>query len=94
MREVFAVALRLGMSSFGGPIAHLGSFRREYVERRNSPDDASYADLVALSQALRGPASSQLGIAIGTRRAGPFGGVAAWLGFTLRPRSSWSCSLR
>lgn len=72
-----------GLTSFGGPIAHLGYFRREYVERRNWLDAASYADLVALCQSLPGPASSQLGIAIGTRRAGPLGGVAAWLGFTL-----------
>jgi chromate transporter len=83
VREVFTAALRLGLTSFGGPIAHLGYFRREYVERRHWLDEASYADLVALCQSLPGPASSQLGIAIGTRRAGPLGGVAAWLGFTL-----------
>ena len=83
MREVFAAALRLGLTSFGGPIAHLGYFRRDYVERRRWLDEASFADLVALCQSLPGPASSQLGIAIGTRRAGPLGGIAAWLGFTL-----------
>jgi chromate transporter len=83
VREVFAAALRLGLTSFGGPIAHLGYFRHEYVERRHWLDEASFADLVALCQSLPGPASSQLGIAIGTRRAGPLGGVAAWLGFTL-----------
>ena len=77
------MALRLGLTSFGGPIAHLGYFRREYVERRGWLDEASYADLVALSQSLPGPASSQLGIAIGTRRAGLLGGLAGWLGFTL-----------
>lgn len=81
--QVFGVALRLGLTSFGGPIAHLGYFRREYVERRRWLDEAGFADLVALCQALPGPASSQLGIAIGTRRAGLLGGLAAWLGFTL-----------
>ena len=82
-REVFAVALRLGLTSFGGPIAHLGYFRREYVTRRGWLDETSYGDLVALMQLLPGPSSSQLGIAIGTRRAGMRGGLAAWLGFTL-----------
>jgi len=81
--EVFRVALRLGLTSFGGPVAHLGYFRREYVERRAWLDAAAFGDLVALSQLLPGPASSQLGIAIGTRRAGLGGGLAAWLGFTL-----------
>lgn len=81
--EVFLVALRLGLSSFGGPIAHLGFFRREYVDRRRWLGETAFADLVALCQLLPGPASSQLGIAIGTQRAGPIGGVAAWLGFTL-----------
>lgn len=81
--EVFRVALRLGLTSFGGPVAHLGYFRREYVERRGWLDEHAYGDLVALCQALPGPASSQLGIAIGTRRAGMAGGLAAWLGFTL-----------
>jgi chromate transporter len=81
--EVFGSALKLGLTSFGGPIAHLGYFRREYVERRGWLDERTYADLVALCQLLPGPASSQLGIAIGTRRAGLTGGIAAWLGFTL-----------
>lgn len=81
--EVLWVAIRLGLTSFGGPIAHLGYFRHEYVERRRWLDETSYADLVALCQFLPGPASSQLGIAIGTRRAGMLGGLAAWLGFTL-----------
>ena len=81
--EVLAVALRLGLTSFGGPIAHIGYFRREYVERRRWLDEAAFADLVALCQSLPGPASSELGIAIGTRRAGMRGGLAAWLGFTL-----------
>ena len=81
--EVFLAALRLGLTSFGGPIAHIGYFRREYVERRRWLDETHFADLVALCQSLPGPASSQLGIAIGTGRAGLAGGLAAWLGFTL-----------
>ena len=81
--EVLWVAIRLGLTSFGGPIAHLGYFRHEYVERRRWLDETSFADLVALCQFLPGPASSQLGIAIGTRRAGMLGGLVAWLGFTL-----------
>jgi chromate transporter len=81
--EVFRAALGLGLTSFGGPVAHIGYFRREYVTRRGWLDEASFGDLVALSQMLPGPASSQLGIAIGTRRAGMLGGFAAWLGFTL-----------
>lgn len=81
--EVFLVALRLGLTSFGGPVAHLGYFRHEYVDRRHWLTDAEYADTVALCQALPGPASSQVGIAIGTARAGYPGGLAAWLGFTL-----------
>ena len=76
-------SLKLGLTSFGGPIAHIGYFRAEYVTRRGWLDDASFADLVALAQSLPGPASSQLGIAIGTRRAGVAGGLAAWVGFTL-----------
>ncbi|NEW05076.1 chromate efflux transporter [Paenibacillus sp. SYP-B3998] len=81
--EVFAVSLRLGLTSFGGPIAHLGYFREEYVNRRKWLDEASYADLVALCQFIPGPASSQVGISIGMMRAGLLGGVASWLGFTL-----------
>jgi chromate transporter len=81
--EVLAVATRLGLTSFGGPIAHLGYFREEYVVRRRWVDDHSYADLVALCQFLPGPASSQVGISLGILRAGLLGGVAAWLGFTL-----------
>jgi chromate transporter len=81
--EVLRVATGLGLTSFGGPVAHLGYFRREYVERRKWLDERTYAELVGLCQSLPGPASSQLGIAIGTRRAGALGGVAAWVGFTL-----------
>src|SRR5215211_8385898 len=81
--EVLAVATRLGLTSFGGPIAHLGYFRDEYVARRKWLDDQTYVDLVALCQFLPGPASSQVGIAIGILRAGLLGGLAAWVGFTL-----------
>ncbi len=81
--EVLWVALRLGLTSFGGPVAHLGYFREEYVQRRRWLDDARYVDLVALCQFLPGPASSQVGIAIGTLRAGYLGGLLAWVGFTL-----------
>jgi chromate transporter len=81
--EVLWVATRLGLTSFGGPIAHLGYFHEEYVKRRKWIDEQSYADLVALCQFLPGPASSQVGIAIGIARARFLGGVAAWLGFTL-----------
>jgi chromate transporter len=81
--EVFRVALGLGLTSFGGPVAHLGYFHREYVERRRWLSEAAYLELVALSQLLPGPASSQVGIGIGLLRAGWAGAVAAWLGFTL-----------
>ena len=81
--EVLAVATRLGLTSFGGPVAHLGYFRDEYVVRRKWLDETTYVDLVALCQFLPGPASSQVGIAIGITRGGLLGGVAAWLGFTL-----------
>jgi chromate transporter len=81
--EVLVVATRLGVTSFGGPVAHLGYFRSEYVLRRRWLDEQTYADVVALCQFLPGPASSQVGIAIGIFRAGLLGGLAAWLGFTL-----------
>jgi chromate transporter len=81
--EVFAASLRLGLTSFGGPVAHLGYFRDEYVVRRKWIDEAHYADLVALCQFLPGPASSQVGMALGLMRAGLLGGLAAWVGFTL-----------
>ena len=80
--EVLWVFLRLGLTSFGGPVAHLGYFRQEIVTRRKWLDEPAYADLVALCQFLPGPASSQVGIALGIRRAGLAGGMAAWLGFT------------
>ena len=81
--EVFWIFLGMGLKSFGGPIAHLGYFRHEFVMRRRWLDDGAFADLVALCQFLPGPASSQVGFAIGLMRAGYLGGCAAWLGFTL-----------
>lgn len=81
--EVFLVFLRLGLTSFGGPVAHLGYFRQAFVVSRGWVDERVYADLVALCQFLPGPASSQVGIAIGLMRAGYRGALAAWAGFTL-----------
>lgn len=81
--EVFRVFLWLGLTSFGGPVAHLSYFRTEFVERRRWLSEAAYADLVALCQFLPGPASSQVGFALGLMRAGPWGAAAAWLAFTL-----------
>src|SRR3990170_972185 len=80
--EVLRVFTRLGLTSFGGPVAHLGYFREEFVARRKWLDDKSYADLVALCQFLPGPASSQVGIAVGLLRAGHAGALVAWIGFT------------
>ncbi|MEV8338070.1 chromate efflux transporter [Leucobacter sp. NPDC077196] len=81
--ETFAVFLRLGCTSFGGPVAHLGYFRDEFVVRRRWLTDAEYAQLVALCQFLPGPASSQVGFALGLRRAGLPGAIGAWFGFTI-----------
>lgn len=81
--SVFAIFLRLGLTSFGGPIAHLGYFHHEFVTKRHWLSERSYADLVALCQFLPGPASSQVGIALGMSRAGYRGALAAWAGFTL-----------
>ncbi|MDX3925428.1 MAG: chromate efflux transporter [Shinella sp.] len=81
--EVFFAFLKLGLTSFGGPIAHLGYFRDELVVRRKWIDEAGYADLVALCQFLPGPASSQVGFALGLLRGGPLGALAAWTAFTL-----------
>lgn len=81
--EVFLAFSKLGLTSFGGPIAHLGYFRDEFVTRRGWFDDRTYGDLVALCQFLPGPASSQVGFAIGLMRAGALGAAAAWVGFTL-----------
>ena len=83
LTEVFLAFLKLGLTSFGGPVAHLGYFREEFVVRRSWLGDKTYSDLVALCQLLPGPASSQVGIALGISRAGLRGGLAAWLGFTL-----------
>ncbi|MBI4311977.1 MAG: chromate efflux transporter [Chloroflexi bacterium] len=81
--EVFLVALRLGLTSFGGPIAHIGYYRDVYVVRRKWLDEKTFGDVVALCQVLPGPASSQVGMTIGMMRAGLLGGVAQWIGFTL-----------
>ncbi|EGL83382.1 chromate transporter, chromate ion transporter (CHR) family [Caldalkalibacillus thermarum TA2.A1] len=81
--EVLSVSTKLGLTSFGGPVAHLGFFREEYIKRRQWLDDRTYADLVALCQFLPGPASSQVGIGIGLIRAGFWGALAVWIGFTL-----------
>ena len=80
--EIFLAFLRLGLTSFGGPVAHLGYFREEFVARRGWLDERSYADLVALCQFLPGPASSQVGFGLGLLRGGPGGALVAWLGFT------------
>lgn len=80
---MFLIFLRLGLTSFGGPIAHLGYFRQEFVTRRRWLSERSYAELVALCQFLPGPASSQVGIALGLSQAGYRGAAAAWAGFTL-----------
>jgi chromate transporter len=81
--DLLVVFLRLGLTSFGGPVAHLGYYREVFVTRRRWLDEGQFADLVALCQFLPGPASSQVGIAVGAMRAGPLGGVLAWLAFTL-----------
>src|ERR1700735_5120982 len=82
MSDVFRIFLRLGLTSFGGPIAHLGYFRREFVERRAWMDEPAFAAIVAFCSVLPGPTSSQTGMLIGLMRAGPGGAFAAWLGFT------------
>ncbi|MDX8289386.1 chromate efflux transporter [Metabacillus indicus] len=81
--EILLVSTRLGLTSFGGPVAHLGYFRDEYVKKRKWLDERSYADLVALCQFLPGPASSQVGISIGIVRGGLVGGFISWFGFTM-----------
>jgi chromate transporter len=81
--EVFRIFAKLGFTCFGGPIAHIGYFREEFVVRRKWIDEHAYADLVGLCQFLPGPASSQVGFSIGLMRAGYLGGFAAWTGFTL-----------
>ncbi|MFT4415838.1 chromate transporter [Fredinandcohnia humi] len=81
--EILVVSTRLGITSFGGPTAHLGYFHEEYVRRKKWMDERSYADLVALCQFLPGPASSQVGIGIGVMRGGVIGGITSFIGFTL-----------
>ncbi|WP_228547496.1 chromate efflux transporter [Filobacillus milosensis] len=81
--EILFVATRLGLTSFGGPVAHLAYFQEEYIKRKKWLDDKTYADLIALCQFLPGPASSQVGISIGMLRGGIIGGILAWIGFTL-----------
>ncbi len=81
--EIFLVSTKLGLTSFGGPVAHLGYFHHEYVQKRKWIDEKSYADLVALCQFLPGPASSQVGMGIGLSRGGILGAIISWLGFTL-----------
>ena len=81
--EILLVSTRLGLTSFGGPVAHLGYFHEEYIRRRKWMDEKSYADLIALCQFLPGPASSQVGIGIGVMRGGIIGGILSFLGFTL-----------
>lgn len=83
LKEIAKASTKLGLTSFGGPTAHLGYFRDEYVEKRKWLDDKLYADIVALCQFLPGPASSQVGIAIGMIRGGILGGIVSWAGFTL-----------
>lgn len=81
--EIFGTSLKLGLTSFGGPVAHLGFFKNEYIDKRKWLDDKTYADIIALCQFLPGPASSQVGIAIGMLRGGMLGGVVSWFGFTI-----------
>lgn len=83
VRQIFAAFLRLGCTSFGGPVAHIGYYRNEFVDRRKWIDEGTYADLVALCQFLPGPTSSQVGMGIGIARGGIGGALAAWIGFTL-----------
>lgn len=81
--EVLSAFVKLGLTSFGGPVAHIGYFREAFVVRRRWLDETAYGDLVALCQFLPGPASSQVGFALGLMRGGWLGGLAAWAGFTL-----------
>src|SRR2546430_10172208 len=81
--EVLLAFAKLGVSCFGGPIAHIGYFRQEFVVRRGWLDEHTYADLVAPWQFLPGPASSPVGVSLGLMRAGYLGGLAAWVGFTV-----------
>ncbi|WP_068673902.1 chromate efflux transporter [Oceanobacillus sp. Castelsardo] len=81
--EILWTSIKLGLTSFGGPVAHLGYFKEEYVDKKKWLNDKLYADIIALCQFLPGPASSQVGIAIGMLRGGLLGGIASWFGFTI-----------
>ncbi|MCF6139053.1 chromate transporter [Pseudalkalibacillus berkeleyi] len=81
--EILRASTKLGFTSFGGPVAHLGYFKNEYIDKRKWLDDKTYADIIALCQFLPGPASSQVGIAIGMLRGGILGGIISWIGFTI-----------
>ncbi|MGR9047807.1 chromate efflux transporter [Halobacillus faecis] len=81
--EIFKASTKLGFTSFGGPVAHLAYFKDEYIDRKKWLDDKTYADIIALCQFLPGPASSQVGIAIGMLRGGLLGGIISWIGFTV-----------
>nr|WP_283749895.1 chromate transporter [Bacillus cereus] len=83
LMEIFLVSFKLGLTSFGGPVAHLGYFHHEYVQKRKWMDERSYGDLVALCQFLPGPASSQVGMGVGLLRGGLLGAIISWIGFTL-----------
>lgn len=90
--EVFRAFLKLGLTSFGGPVAHLGYFRTEFVQRRKWVSDDHYGQLVALCQFLPGPASSQVGFALGLLRGGTLGALAAWAASPSPRLSFWCCS--
>src|SRR5699024_2572967 len=81
--EIVVVSTKLGLTSFGGPVAHLAYFKDEYIDRRRWLDDRTDADIIALCQFLPGPASSQVGSSIGMMRGGLLGGAVSWIGFTL-----------
>ncbi|WP_255259698.1 chromate transporter [Lentibacillus sp. CBA3610] len=81
--EILLTSTKLGLTSFGGPVAHLAYFKDEYIDRRKWLDDKTYADIIALCQFLPGPASSQVGISIGMMRGGLLGGLISWFGFTV-----------
>jgi chromate transporter len=83
LMEIWKASTKLGLTSFGGPVAHLAYFKEEYIDRKKWLDDKTYADIIALCQFLPGPASSQVGIAIGMLRGGLLGGIVSWIGFTV-----------
>ncbi len=93
LSEILPILLRLGLTSFGGPVAHIGYFRSEFVAKRRWLDEAAYADVVALCQFLPGPASSQVAVSLGILRGGLAGGLLAWSGSPSHPPSPSSSSL-